>query len=382
MDERLRLKSVLRRDEPALPNPKRRNCLMTALTAPLAAGLSACGGGESWDAVEAQRRASSALPAGALPTPTSGQALANPVTTVRALSTTTTTPAPAPAPPPLGNPLVPANPLRNYVFGPARSVFATGGANVGVGEMVLRNVRSGSGNTALGDQVLWQLQGGINCTGVGHLALFGAQEAVDCTAVGAGALQTMQSGVGATAVGRLAASAMRFAENTTAIGDSALRYAVSGEANTSVGYRAHEGNLTGDHNVCLGALAGLELSSGRRNVLVGFSAMSQTRGDATENVAVGAYALDSCAGHANVAVGVGAGRALQSGDRNVFVGSNAGTSDQQLRGVTNSIAIGDGAYTTQNNQAVIGNAETDTVVLAGVRFTRAQLQRLIELIGP
>ncbi len=369
------------RNESSRPDARRRNCLMTALTAPLVAGLSACGGGEGWDMGEAQKRASAPLPLGALPTPHGGQGFADSAPTVRALSTTTT-PAPAPAPPPLGNPRVPANPLRNYVFGPALSVFATGGANVGVGEMVLRNVRSGSGNTAVGDQVLWQLQGGINCTGVGHLALFGAQEAVDCTAVGAGALQTMQSGVGATALGRLAASAMRFAENTTAIGDSALRYAVSGEANTSVGYRAHEGNLTGDHNVCLGALAGLELSEGRRNVLVGFSAMSQTRGDATENVAIGAYALDACAGHANVALGVGAARALQSGDRNVFVGSNAGASDQQARGVTNSIAIGDGAFTTQNNQAVIGNAETDTVVLAGVSFTRAQLQRLLELIGP
>jgi hypothetical protein len=374
------------RVEPARGEVDRRACLGFAMASPLMAGLSACGGGD--DRTDLHRSPAAASTQGAAPgsggmqaagprsdrigsaalafrVGTSGRHLAGRLQRLAAL----------------GNPLVPPNPLRNYVFGPAQAVYATGGANVGVGEMVLRNVTTGSGNTAIGDQVLWQLARGINCTGVGHLALFGARDAVDCTAVGAGALQTMQSGVGATALGRLAANSMRSAENTTAIGDSALRYAISGEGNTSVGYRSQEGNLTGSQNVCVGALAGLLVNTGNRNVLLGFSAMSESVGGASENVAVGAHALSYCKGDANTAVGVAAGRAIESGRRNVFIGSNAGASELQSRSVTNSIAIGDGAYTTQDNQAVIGNAETDTVVLAGVSFSRSQLIRLRALIG-
>jgi hypothetical protein len=375
------------RVEPAAGGVDRRACLGFAMTSPLMAGLTACGGGD--DRTDLQRSPAAASTQGAAPG-WGGMQAAGPERTAFAVPPSpsasappvATAPAAAPATPPaLGNPLVPPNPLRNYVFGPAQAVYATGGANVGVGEMVLRNVTTGSGNTAIGDQVLWQLARGINCTGVGHLALFGARDAVDCTAVGAGALQTMQTGVGATALGRLAANSMRAAENTTAIGDSALRYAISGEGNTSVGYRSQEGNLTGSQNVCVGALAGLLVNAGNRNVLLGFSAMSESAGSASENVAVGAHALSYCKGDANTAIGVAAGRFIESGRRNVFIGSNAGASELQSRSVTNSIAIGDGAYTTQDNQAVIGNAETDTVVLAGVSFSRSQLIRLRALIG-
>ena len=371
------------RVEPARGEVDRRACLGFAMASPLMAGLSACGGGD--DRTDLDRSPAAASTQGAAPG-SGGMQAAGPDRTAFAVppSPSASSPfatSPVAAPAALGNPLVPPNPLRNYVFGPAQAVYATGGANVGVGEMVLRNVTTGSGNTAIGDQVLWQLAGGINCTGVGHLALFGARDAVDCTAVGAGALQTMQSGVGATALGRLAANSMRAAKNTTAIGDSALRYAISGEGNTSVGYRSQEGNLTGSQNVCVGALAGLLVTAGNRNVLLGFSAMSESAGSASENVAVGAHALSYCKGDANTAIGVAAGRFIESGRRNVFIGSNAGASELQSRSVTNSIAIGDGAYTTQDKQAVIGNAETDNVVLAGVSFRRSQLIRFRALIG-
>lgn len=366
---------------PASGSWDRRSCLKFALSGPLVATVSACGSGEeAANTADLQQQSALAMPSNAMPTPVAGAVDPLRRTALTASSTAATT-ASNTNPSALGNPKVPPNPLRNYVFGPVMPIFATGGANVGMGEMSLRNLTTGFGNTALGDQVLWQLQGGFNCTGVGHLALFGALDAVDCTAIGTGALQTMTTGVGATAVGRLAAASLRTAQNTTAIGDSALRYAVSGEANTSVGYRAHEGNSSGDHNLCLGALSGLLLDKGSRNVLAGFSAMSQTASDASENVAVGAYALDTCDGDANVAVGVAAGRLIKSGTGNVFIGPNAGASEFQLKDARNSIAIGAGTFTTEHNQAVIGNAETETVVLAGVPFTRDQLTKLQSLLG-
>src|SRR6185295_32584 len=78
-------------------------------------------------------------------------------------STTTTDPTITP----LGNPQVPRDPLRNYVFGPDAPVSATGEANVGVGEAVLRSLTTGHANTAVGDQALWQQQDGFNCVAVG-----------------------------------------------------------------------------------------------------------------------------------------------------------------------------------------------------------------------
>ena len=60
----------------------------------------------------------------------------------------TDTPTETPA---LGNPTVPGNPLRNYIFGPVPARTATGKANVGVGEAVLRNLTTGWANTAVGD---------------------------------------------------------------------------------------------------------------------------------------------------------------------------------------------------------------------------------------
>ncbi len=282
---------------------------------------------------------------------------------------------------PLGNPQVPRDPLRNYVFGPVMPVSPTGEANVGVGEAVLGSLTTGHANTAVGDQALWQQQDGFNCVAVGSLALFNAVSCIDCTAVGTGALMSAQSGVGATAIGRLSCSELIEGNNNSGFGDSALRFMTSGVANTAVGYRSAETNVTGSGNVIVGSHAALNMPAGDRNVVVGFHAMWAADAGSDENVAVGVLALEGATGGRNVAVGAGAGRSVTSGSGNVFLGPEAGSVEQQKADVANSIAIGDRAFATQDNQVVIGNERTETFVLGGVAISKNQLIRLLALIG-
>jgi hypothetical protein len=281
----------------------------------------------------------------------------------------------------LGNTTVPGNPLRNYVFGPVPLRAATGAANVGVGEAVLRNLTTGRANTAVGDQAMWQQQDGINCVAVGYLAMFGAVSCIDCTAVGAGALQAARDGVGATAIGRLACSELVSAQNNSGFGDSALRYTTTGAANTAVGYRAAEGNVDGTGNVAVGSLAAVGAVGGDGNVMIGYNAMSLVTTATYDNVAVGSHALLQAFGDRNVAVGSSAGSNVTSGQSNVFIGFAAGNSDGQKADVRNSIAIGDQTYTTKDNQVVIGNDLTETFVLGGISITRAQLVALLALVA-
>jgi hypothetical protein len=282
----------------------------------------------------------------------------------------------------LGNPTVPANPLRNYVFGPVPARTATGKANVGVGEAVLRSLTTGRANTAVGDQAMWQQQDGINCVAVGSLAMFDAVSCIDCTAVGTGALQEARDGVGATAVGRFACNQLVSALNNSGFGDSALRLTTTGMANTAVGYRAAEGNVDGTGNVAVGSHAAAGIVGGDRNVVVGFHAMSLVSTVTYDNVSLGYQALLQGFGDRNVAVGAVAGSQLTSGDSNVFIGFGAGNSGIQKPDVRNSIAIGNQVSTTQDNQVAIGNELTQTFVLGGITITRAQLINLLALVSP
>lgn len=355
----------------ALANPARRTYLSALVTVPLGGALASCA--EEMDDLLPAPALEDAAPAATVPAPSTPDA---PECEAAVPDTLESNPEPA-----LGNPIVPSNPLRNYVFGPVPLRAATGAANVGVGEAVLRNLTTGRANTAVGDQAMWQQQDGFNCVAVGSLAMFGAVSCIDCTAIGTGALQAARDGVGATAVGRYACSELVSALNNSGFGDSALRYTTSGVANTAVGYRAAEGNVDGSGNVTVGSHAALGVVGGDGNVVVGFRAMSLVESVAFDNVAVGSQALLQAFGDRNVALGASAGSGLTSGQSNVFIGFATGSSNAQKPDVTNSIAIGDQTCTTKDNQVVIGNEMTESFVLGGITITRAQLTGLLALVS-
>ena len=278
-----------------------------------------------------------------------------------------------------GSPLVPADPRRNYIFGPTPAYAISGKANVGVGENVLSSTTTGSWNTALGDLVMWGLTQGINNVGVGSLALYSAVGTIDCTAVGVEALANAVDGVGGTAVGRLACSMMTSAGNNTGIGDSALRYLESGQGNTALGYTAAENVQRGAHNTFIGTAAAQQMPQGQYNTAVGAHALGAA-GQGNDNVAVGALALHDTTGSSNVAVGMWAGAATRTATRSIFLGGMAGALDAQAVSVDNVIAIGHGAVATRSHQVVLGNDESQEVVLAGIAFTKGELLSLLRLV--
>lgn len=348
---------------PPMPTPVlegRRRCLTTLM----AGALAACGGGQSDNHAQAgdapDRARALRAPGGA---------------------TTNNSADSSCAPPTLGNPQVPADGRRNYVFGPVQiaSTESSAVANVGVGEAVLGRITTGWANTAVGDNAMCQSETAINCVAIGSVAMFAAVQTIDCTAVGAGALQSARDGVGGTAIGRLAAASLTSANNNTAVGAHAMRLSVSGVGNTAFGYKAAESNFSGSGSVVMGAHAARWMPNGDRNVVVGFYAMGDVRAETSDNVAVGAQALFSTTGGRNTAVGTNAGLKVTTGSSNVFIGFGAGAGEQQRADVSNSIAIGAGACTTQSHQVVIGNDRTELFVFGDVVFTKAQLRFLAAL---
>lgn len=168
----------------------------------------------------------------------------------------------------------------------------------------------------------------------------------------------------------------------TALGESALATLTSGDYNTAIGIHALSDLTTGSLNTMVGQGAGEYLTNESYNTGVGQYAMvmagSPTTG-AEYNTAIGYHALSEIgsgpSGDANLAAGVWAGRYITTGSYNTILGSYSGTpggittgtyntciganacnSASQKVDAANSIAVGNGAYTTADNVAQIGNA--------------------------
>jgi len=255
---------------------------------------------------------------------------------------------------------------RNYFYGDAGNLTVTGGGNIGIGAQALHDVAGGGGNVAIGDFALTKQYNLSHSIGIGYQALKNATAASDCIAIGSEALYSMLSGTGTTVIGRLAWNAVSLGGNNTGIGDSIGRYSTSGEGNCVMGYRTFE-SCNGSFNVALGFAASLARTGGTGNVGVGSGAFGGT----------GITDL----GDYNVAVGFNSGQSLLYGDGNVFIGKYAGNNTAQKSDAENSIAIGMNAYTDSDNQIAIGTDEHEEVVLAGVKFTKAQLVALLGLVS-
>lgn len=151
---------------------------------------------------------------------------------------------------------------------------------------------------------------------------------------------------------------------------------LTGFGNNGVGYRTFY-NLTNGYNNCaFGDLAGFNLSTGISNCLFGRDA-GFTLTTQSSNVIMGQRAGYFLTGGSNTILGDLAGNVLTSASRNVFIGVNSGSSASQKVDAVNSIAIGNGAFTTKNNQVVLG-ADTivETILQGAVNFQSINLTGL------
>jgi len=208
----------------------------------------------------------------------------------------------------------------NYFFG-GGNLLLTGTSNVGIGDGAARSLTTGTSNTGLGSEALRDVSNGAYNT-----------------AIGTAALRVLVSG-----------------SDNVAIGASAERANTTGIGNIVVGASAGLARTSGDYNVCIGTGAMSSVTNGGvNNIAIGRSAMLAYPGD--DAVGVGPYALSNVTGARNTAVGARSGRSITTGTDNIFVGYEAGWSDDQNNTVVNSIAIGTGTISTADNQVSLGNA--------------------------
>jgi hypothetical protein len=179
------------------------------------------------------------------------------------------------------------------------------GANTAEGGSgTLFSLTTGSNNTALGSQALFSLTTGKQNTATGAQALKN-NTADQNTANGFQALVTNTTGFDNTATGLRAMFKNNSGVENTAIGSQALLQNSTSQGNTAIGARALASNLFDNQNTA-----------------VGNGAMGAAGG--TSNTAIGAFALTSSGGDDNIALGSFAGHGLVSGDRNIYIGNEAG----------------------------------------------------------
>jgi len=141
----------------------------------------------------------------------------------------------------------------------------------------------------------------------------------------------------------------------TAMGNQSSYLLESGYDNASFGGSSLSSNITGYYNAAFGA-----------------SALANST--AYGNAAFGSYGLTALTtGYNNTCAGADCGRTVTTGTTNTFLGYAAGYHASQKVDAVNSMALGNGAYTTASNQIVIGNASVTDTTLRGAVATSGSI---------
>ena len=264
----------------------------------------------------------------------------------------------------------------------------TGPANTAVGTASLYKNTTGEGNTAIGHSVLIENTTGYQNTALGRQSLNFNTTGSQNIAIGAFSLQANTTGNNNTASGYNAIYFNTTGNNNTASGYRTLYSNTTGLDNTANGYEALYSNTTGLQNTASGYNALHNNTTGANNTASGYEALrANTTGH--QNIAIGTYSLYfnatgnyntasgvyslyyNTTGNYNTASGYAAGASITTGSNNTFLGSNAGYNASQLVSASNSMALGNGAFTTASNQVVIGNTSVTQIILNGTATTNA-----------
>lgn len=226
----------------------------------------------------------------------------------------------------------------------------------------------------------------LNVVVIGELAVDAGSTVTDSVYVGAQCGRAVTGGNGTVAIGNLSLNSQVSSQHHTLVGDSTGRRLTSGSGNSIVGYvggqflttasancimgwYAAAYTATGSYNVLIGGYSGAQsevsgTSIGDYNVGLGYESLQFCTGD--YNIGIGRQTLFNCTGDDNIAIGEQAGLTVTSGSRNIFIGKDSGNSTgvQKVNAV-NTICIGDGTYSTLDNEIVIGNASHTRVSMTG-----------------
>lgn len=243
----------------------------------------------------------------------------------------------------------------------------------GVSIMEIRNSPNALLNTFIGKNA-----GGYNLTGAGNaigpgVDSFSHNTTGSANSIGAGnkVLHDNTSGT----YNSVGAGMTVLIKNTTgsfnSVGAGALTLArnTTGSFNSvGAGCQVLFNNVDGSYNsVGAGYYAIYRNTSGCHNsVGAGYYVLHANTTGSYNAVGAGCYALQSnTTGSYNTALGSHAGIYLTTGSNNTFIGSHSGNHASQLRTAENSMALGNGTYTTADNQIMIGNTDITETILRG-----------------
>lgn len=201
-------------------------------------------------------------------------------------------------------------------------------------------------------------------TGLGYHTLLSVTTGYNLTAAGAGAMQQATTSVSSSAFGVHSLYSLTEGLSDNAFGHYAGYATVGGDYNNYFGENAGYGNVSGSGNLAAGHNTLYTATDDDYNTALGMESLKlATLGN---NTAGGAYSLGALgAGYDHSAFGVSAGRTVTGGNTSSFFGFNAGYHASQKVDPVNSTAIGNGSYTTADNQVVIGNTSVTETQLHG-----------------
>ena len=242
--------------------------------------------------------------------------------------------------------------------------------NTQLGRNAGHNIISGAeGNTYIGNSAGLSASTGGTAdadynTAVGYEALKVNSTGSRNTSVGTYSLSSNTTGHRNASFGFSSLESNTEGFQNSGFGSYTLQDNTTGNYNNAVGSNALQHNTEGDNNNAMGQGALSANTTGSLNTAVGSSALSSNL-TGSQNAAIGYSSLSNATGSANTAIGYNAGRSITSGENNLFLGYEAGYNASQSATVSNSIAIGNGAYTTGSNQVVLGNDSILETILNG-----------------
>ena len=236
---------------------------------------------------------------------------------------------------------------------------------------------TGASNTANGALSLYSNITGMNNTASGASAMYYNDTGSDNVAHGARALFSNTTGDANTATGAYALQNNVTGGYNTANGHNAMILNNEGLYNSAFGASALGGNTTGNLNTAAGVSALAFNTTGVANTAAGVQALLYN-GSGGNNTALGYQALQNSTGDQNIAVGQGAGSALTSGNKNIYLG-HPGVSTE-----SKTMRLGNGQKKTYiagvNTAAVTGS--TVVIDAAGRLGTQLSSARYKQDIAP
>jgi|SRR6187402_1323252 len=229
----------------------------------------------------------------------------------------------------------------------------TGTRNTGVGYAVFSRSTDKSFNVALGTDAGYRNNSNSNMY-IGYHSGFDAANLLDIT------------GDGNMFFGERTATKALTATRNNLFGFTAAFELTDGANNNIFGYNSGFQISTGNRNCFFGNETGRFLTTGSDNTLVGHRAGFNFATTAANNSGVGQQSLYGITtGAQNAGLGSRSGQTITTGTSNTFLGFDAGNNVLQKVDAINSTAVGTGAYTTKNNQVVLGGSTIIETLLKG-----------------